>query len=499
VILNQLYKYTSLQGTFGIIMLALVNQEPKVLCLRDMLFYYLEHQKDVVVRRTRFDLARAEARAHILEGLRIALSHLDRVIKMIRESATPDEAKQKLMDAFGLSDKQAQAILDMRLQRLTALERDKIEAEYAELLKTIEYLRAVLASEKMVYGIIKKELLDVKQKYADERRTRIVAAEGEIDIEDLIAEEEVVITVTRFGYVKRLPVSTYRSQRRGGRGVTGMGIREEDFVDSIHITTTHHNLLFFTNKGKVFRLKAHEIPEAGRQAKGTALVNLLPLTPDEKVTAVIPLKHINGDTYLFFATKNGTVKKTALEEFHNIRKVGLIALTISEDDELISVRVTDGTSGILLTTARGRTIHFPEKEVRPMGRSARGVRGMRLSSDDEVIGMDVADPSKELFVVTDKGYGKTTKVAEFPVHSRGGKGVLTIKTGTKTGSVAAIRVVDRSDEVVLISAEGIIIRVKVDEVSRQGRYASGVRLMKLGAENDKVVAIGLVLLKDDEI
>lgn len=498
VVMNQLYKYTSLQSTFGINMLALVNQEPKVLPLRDMIFHYLEFQKEVVVRRTRFELNRAEARAHILEGLRIALSHLDQVIKLIRESANPDEAKERLMSTFGLSEKQAQAILDMRLQRLTGLERDKIEAEYQDLLKSIEYLRAVLASEAMVYGIIRKELTDIKQKYGDERRTRIMAAEGELDVEDLIAEEEVVITITRFGYVKRLPASTYRSQRRGGRGITGMTTREEDFVDNIYVTTTHHNLLFFTNKGKVFRLKAHEIPESGRQAKGTAVVNLLPLGNEEKVTAVIPLREMDTDQYLFFATKQGTVKKTSLEEFGNIRKVGLIALSLDPDDELIAVRLTDGESKILLTTLQGRSIHFPETEVRPMGRSARGVRGIRLENGDEVIGMDVSDKDKELFIVTDRGYGKTTRISAFPIHSRGGKGVLTIKTGKRNGMVSAIRVVDRADEVVLVSAEGIIIRVKVDDVSQQSRYAAGVTLMKLSDE-DKVVAIGRVPTKEEEI
>lgn len=497
VILNQLYKYTPLQTTFGIIMLALVNQEPKVLSLKELISHYLEFQKEVIVRRTRFELEKAEARAHILEGLRIALSNLDRVIKTIRESRTPEEAKEKLIALFKLSEKQAQAILDMRLQRLTGLERDKIEQEYRELLKTIEYLRAVLASEKMVYGIVKKELSDIKEKYADARRTRITAGESNLDIDDLIAEEEIVITVTRAGYVKRLPTNTYRSQRRGGRGITGIVTREEDYVDNIYVASTHHDLLFFTNQGRVYKLRAHEIPEAGRQAKGTALVNLLQLQNEEKVNAVIPIKDPDPNRYLFFATKRGIVKKTRLDEFQNIRKGGLIALTFDEDDELISVRLTDGTEHILLATRDGRCIHFPEDQVRPMGRTARGVRGISLEDDDEVIGMDVAEPGKELFIATVKGYGKTTAIEEFPVHSRGGKGVLAIKTGPRNGKVTAIRVVDRADEVVLISAEGIIIRVKVEDISRQGRYAQGVTLMKL-SENDSLVAVGRVPSREDE-
>jgi DNA gyrase subunit A len=498
VILNQIYKFTPLQTTFGANMLALVRGEPQLLTLRDFIYHYLEFQKEVIIRRTRFELARAEARAHILEGLRIALDNIDAIIATIRESHTVDVARERLMERFLLSEKQAQAILDLRLQRLTGLEREKIEEEYAELIKTIEYLRAVLDSEAMVLGIIKKELGDIRDKFTDPRRTKIIAATGELETEDLIAEEEVVITLTRFGYVKRLPASTYRLQRRGGRGVTGMATREEDFVDNIYVTTTHHNLLFFTNKGKVFRLKAFEIPEAGRQAKGTAMVNLLQLEPEEKVNEVIPLRDVNPDSYLLFGTKRGVIKKTKLSEYDNIRKGGLIAISLDINDELIGVRLTDGTAKILICTTEGRCIHFPEEQVRPMGRGARGVRGIQLTDDNYVIGMEVEEPGKELFIATLKGYGKTTPVDSFPIHSRGGKGVLAIKTGRRNGPVVVIRIVDRQDEIVMISAEGIVIRVKVADVSSQGRYAQGVTLMKVGA-TDSLVAVGMVPAKEDDI
>ena len=498
VVLNQLYKFTQLRTTFGVIMIALVKQEPKTLGLRDVIFYYLEFQKEVIIRRSRYELARAEARAHILEGLRIALSNLDRIIQLIRQSRTTEEAHDKLMAEFGLSDKQAQAILDMQIKRLTGLERDKIEQEYQELVKLIEYLRAVLVSERMVYGIIKKEITDIKKKFADPRRTRITEAESDVDVEDLIAEEDIVVTMTHFGYIKRLPLSTYRNQKRGGRGIAGMGTREEDVVVNIYATTTHHDMLFFTNRGKVFQLKGFEIPEAGRQAKGTAVVNLLELGEGEKVTAVIPLRDVSAESYLFFTTKMGTVKRTALPEFENIRRTGLIALSLSEGDELISVRMTGGGSKLLLATQRGRCLHFPEGDVRAMGRSARGVRGIRLDKGDSVVGLDVHEQGKELFVVTTRGYGKLVQLDDFPVHARGGKGVLAIKTSARNGLVAAIRVVDKTDEAVLVSAEGTVIRVSIADFRTHGRYAQGVTLMKL-PESDTLSAVSVVRAKEDEV
>ncbi|MDP2859860.1 MAG: DNA gyrase subunit A [Bacillota bacterium] len=498
VVLNQIYKFTQLRTTFGVIMIALVNQEPKTLGLRDVVFHYLEFQKEVVIRRTRHELARAEARAHILEGLRIALSNLDRIIQLIRQSRTTEEAQSRLMAEFGLSDKQAQAILDMQIKRLTGLEREKIEQEYQELVKLIEYLRAVLASERMVYGIIKKELGDIKKKFSDARRTRITEAESDVDVEDLIAEEDIIVTMTQFGYIKRLPLSTYRNQKRGGRGIAGMGTREEDVVVNIYATTTHHDMLFFTNRGKVFQLKGFEIPEAGRQAKGTAVVNLLELGEGEKVTAVIPLRDVSAESYLFFATKMGTVKRTGLPEFENIRRTGLIALSLSEGDELISVRMTGGESKLLLATQRGRCLHFPEGDVRAMGRSARGVRGIRLDKEDSVVGLDVHEQGKELFVVTARGYGKLVQLDDFPVHARGGKGVLAIKTSARNGPVAAIRVVDKTDEAVLVSAEGTVIRVSIADFRTHGRYAQGVTLMKL-PESDTLSAVSVVRAKEDEV
>ena len=498
VVLNQLYKYTQLRTTFGVIMIALVNQEPKTLALREVIFHYLEFQKEVIVRRTRFELARAEARAHILDGLRIALANLDRIIQLIRQSRTTEEAHSRLMAEFGLSDKQAQAILDMQIKRLTGLEREKIEQEYQELVKLIEYLRAVLASERMVFGIIKKELTDIKKRFADPRRTRITEAEGEVEVGDLITEADIVVTMTNFGYIKRLPLSTYRSQRRGGRGVTGMVTREEDVVENIYATTTHHDMLFFTNRGKVFQLKGYEIPDAGRQAKGTALVNLLDLGENEKVTAIIPLKDVDPETYLFLATKMGTVKKTPLSDFSNIRRSGLIALSLSEGDELISVRLTKGGSKLLLATQRGRCLHFPETDVRSMGRSARGVRGIRLDKADSVIGLEVYERGKELFVVTTRGYGKLTPLDGFPVHARGGKGVLAIKTSAKNGLVAAIRVVDKTDGAVLVSTDGTVIRVNIADFPTHGRYAQGVTLMRL-PENDMLSAVSVVHAKEEEV
>jgi len=496
VILNQLYKNTQLQENFGIIMLALVDNRPRVMNLRDMVYYYLAHQKEVVTRRTKHDLEKAEARAHILEGLRIALDNIDRIIEIIRGSRTVEIARAGLMQEFGLSEIQAQAILDMRLQRLTGLEREKIEEEYQELLKTIEYLRAILANERMLLGVIKKEILDIKEKFGDDRRTKIVASADTLEAEDLIADEDVVITLTHLGYIKRLPLSTYRSQRRGGRGVTGMNTREEDFVEHLFITTTHHFLLFFSSRGKAYRIKVYEIPEASRQAKGTALVNLVQLEAGEKITAVIPVREL-GDGELVFATRAGLVKKTELREFENIRKGGLIALGLQPGDELISVKLLEADSELILVTRSGRSIRFSSEEVRLMGRSARGVHGIDLAEGDELVGMEVVQPEADLLVVTTRGYGKRTPLAEYRPQSRGGKGIKTIRLTKRNGQVAGIKVVQEGDEVMVISAEGVLIRLDVKDISVQGRDAQGVTLMKLD-ERDSVVAVARVVNREEE-
>ena len=497
VILNQLYKHTSLQDTFGIIMLALVDGQPKVLTLREVLFHYLEHQKNVITRRTKYDLDKAEARAHIVEGLRKAIDHLDEVIKTIRSSANTELARQALSEKFGFSEKQAQAIVEMRLRSLTGLEIEKLEAEYKELLEKIAYFKAVLADEKMVLNIIKEELLAIKAKYSDERRTVISMEETKIDVEDLIAEEDMVITITHQGYVKRLVADTYKSQKRGGRGVTAMGTKEEDFVEHLFITTTHHYLLFFTNKGKAYRLKVHEIPEAGRQAKGTAIINLLPLGPDEKITAVIPVKTFDADSYLLTATKNGIVKKTPLNDYRSCRKDGLIALTIDENDELIGVQLTQGKEEIILGTRKGMSIRFSEEEVRSMGRTARGVRGITLATGDEVVGMDAARPEGQLLVITENGVGKRTDVQEYKVQGRGGKGIKTINRSKKSGDIVGLMVVKAGQEIMIITTDGIIIRLSVEDISQQGRITQGVRIMRLG-EKDRIASIAKAASKDDD-
>ncbi len=496
VLLNQLYKHTQLQETFGVNMLALVNGRPQVLNLQQVLYYYLEHQKEVVVRRTRFELAKAKARAHILEGLKVALDHLDAVIRTIRQSQTADIARSALMETFSLSEKQAQAILDMRLQRLTGLEREKIEQEYKDVLETIEWLEAVLADGDKVLQLIKDELLDVKKRFADERRTVITSDVSKLDIEDLIAQEDIIITITHNGYVKRLSADTYRSQKRGGRGVTGMGTKEEDFVEHLFVATTHHNILFFTNRGRVYRLKGYELPEAGRAARGTAIINLLPLENKELITAVIPLKEFTPNRYLFMATKKGVVKKTELMEFDTERKVGLIAISLDEDDDLIGVRLTGGDQNIILGTEQGMAISFKEQAVRSMGRTARGVRGIELSDDDVVIGMETVARDAEVLTVTAEGYGKRTPVGEYKLQNRAGKGLINHKITEKTGLVVGIKVVKPGQELMLISGEGIIIRMEVDEISVVGRNTQGVRLMRI-AENDKVVALAAVEKKSD--
>ena len=497
VVLNRLYKFTALEVTFGIIMLALVDGQPKVLTLRELLVHYLNHQKDVIVRRSRYDLARAEDRAHILEGLRIALDHIDRVVAIIRGSRTVEAARDALRSEFGLSEKQAAAILDMRLQRLVGLERDKIDQEYDELLKTIEYLRAVLASERMVLEIIKHELLAIRDRFGDDRRTRITAEDGQLGAEDLIADEDVVITLTRNGYVKRLPLSTYRSQRRGGRGVTGLQTREEDYVSDLVVASNHSYLLMFTNRGRVFRLKAYEVPEQSRTGKGLAIVNVLPLAGDERVTAVIPVSDFAPGRFLFMATRLGRVKKTDLSEFETVRRSGLIALRLNEGDELIAVRPTDGARELLMVTRKGKALRFAESEVRVMGRTARGVRGMRLRPGDSAVVLEVVQPKSDVLVVTEHGLGKRTPVAEFTLHHRGTSGIKAARLGPRTGVIVGARMVGHDDEVVLISVSGVLIRLAVKEVSVQSREARGVSLMRLDA-GDAVAEIARVERRDEE-
>jgi len=496
VVLNQLYKHTQLQDTFGIIMIALVDNVPRVLNLQEMLFYYLEHQKEIIIRRTRYDLRKAEERLHIVEGLRIALDNLDRVIKTIRESRTVDEARTALMDRFSLSEKQAQAILDMRLHRLTGLEREKLEEEFNSLIKTIAHLKAILDSESMVLDIIKQELLELKGKYADARRTRIMSEDTKIDIEDLIPEEDVVVTITHNGYIKRLPVATYRNQRRGGRGVTAMGTKEEDFLEHLFVASTHHFLLVFTNKGKVYRLKIHEIPEAGRQAKGTAIVNLLYVTAEEKISAVIPVKEFSPDRYLFMATQKGVVKKTNLSDCDSSRRDGLIAIELGQDDELIGVKLTAGDEEVILATKMGMAIRFKESDVRPMGRAARGVRGISLSDDDQLVGLDTAREKCYVLSVTENGYGKRTPVRGYRTQTRGGKGIMTMRINFRNGPQVGIKVVSQGEELMIISSEGIIIRMNVEDISKMGRSTQGVRLMRLD-KNDRVVAMAKVVSRDD--
>ena len=489
VVLNQLYKNTQMQDTFGIIILALVDGEPKVLTLRQCLDHYIDHRKHVILRRTQFDLDKALARAHILEGLKIALDNIDEVINIIRSSY--DDAKEKLMQRFGLSEIQAQAILDMRLKTLSGLQREKIEDEYNELMKLIAHLREILGSEKLVFQVIKEELIEVKEKYGDERLTKIVAAEGELNEEDLIKEEQMVVAFTHFGYIKRMPIDTYKSQRRGGKGITGIATREEDFVKQIFTTSTHDTVLFFSNKGKLYRLRGYEIPEAGRTAKGTAIVNLLSLDAGEKISAIIPISNFEDGKYLLMATRNGLIKKTALQEYNSTRKTGLLAITLKDDDELIDVRLTDGEDNVVLVTSKGMCITFDEKDVRPVGRSAQGVLGIRLDEDDFVIGMEsiLADNKKAtLLAITENGFGKRTELDEYRVQNRGGKGVITYKITPKTGNIVGIRVTNEDDDAMLITNSGTIIRIKVKDVSILGRATQGVTLMRT-SENEKVVSI----------
>ena len=495
VVLNQLYKNTQMQDTFGIIMLALVNGEPKILTLRQCLDYYIEHRKNVVLRRTKFDLDKAEARAHILEGLKIALDNIDEVIAIIR--AAYDDAKERLMERFGLSEIQAQAILDMRLKTLSGLQREKIEEEYNELMKLIAYLKEVLSSETLVYGIIKDELIEIRDKFGDERLTKIVAAEGDIDVEDLIKEEQSVIALTHFGYIKRMPIDTYKSQKRGGKGITGIATREEDFVKQIFTASTHDTILFFSNKGKLYKLRGYEVPEAGRTARGTAIVNLLSLDAGEKVSAIIPIQNFAEGKYLLFATKNGIIKKTSLTEYNSARKTGLLSITLKEDDELIDVRLTDGEDNVVLVTKGGMSITFDEKDVRPMGRVSQGVIGIRLGKDDEVIGMEsiIAGANATLLAITENGFGKRTELDEYRVQTRGGKGVITYKVTPKTGNIVGIRIVEETDDVMLITDTGTIIRLNVAGISVLGRSTQGVTLMR--TNEGRVVSIEKITEKEE--
>ncbi|NLK87834.1 MAG: DNA gyrase subunit A [Clostridiaceae bacterium] len=502
VVLNQLYKNTQMQDSFSVNMLALVQTnegkfEPRIINLQMALEYYLKHQKEVITRRTKFDLEKAEARAHILEGLRIAIDFLDEVIRIIRGSRTEAIAKQGLMDRFNLTERQSQAIVDMRLGRLTGLERDKLETEYKDIMEKIQYYRSVLADEALLFGIIKDELIVIRNKYGDERRTEITADQDDIDIEDLIKEEESVITLTHFGYIKRLPCDTYKSQRRGGKGITALSTREEDFVERLFITSTHHYILFFTNKGRVYRLKAYQIPEAGRQAKGTAIVNLLELGGDEKISAVIPISEYTEGMYLIMATRNGFVKKTDLMQYDNIRRGGLLAVTLRENDELIDVRLTDGEQDIILVTSEGMSIRFQESDVRPLGRVSQGVKGITLGKEDYVVGMATSRTDTTLLVVTRNGFGKRTELEEYKTQTRGGKGILTYRVTEKTGSVAGIKLVNETDEIMLISSDGTIIRMEVSGISILGRATQGVTLMRTSSGNH-VVSIARIETDDND-
>ena len=496
VVLNRLYKHTQLQISYSMIMLALVNGQPKILNLYEIINEYLKHQKEVLTRRTQYDLKKAEARAHILEGLRIALDNIDEIIRINRSSY--NDAKQKLMYAFGLSEIQTQAILDMKLARLQGLEREKIENEYSELMERIAYYKELLADEKKLMAVIKEELSEIKKKYADKRRTSFAVDDGEIDEEDLIADENVAITITHLGYIKRVSADTYKAQKRGGKGITGLTTRDNDFVKDLFITSTHDYLIFFTNTGKAHKIKAFEVPEASRTARGTPAVNFLNLLQRERITAVIPVKEFKEDKYLISITKDGTIKKTPLSQFDTNRKAGLIAITLKDDDQLISVQQSSGKNDIIIVTKMGKCIAFSEKDVRSMGRIAAGVRAIKLEKDDEVVSMQLVDPNQELLVITQKGYGKRTKVEEYKLQARGGKGMLTYDKNkfNKTGELIGASVVDKDDEVLLINSDGIIIRIRAKEVSRSGRTTQGVKIMRVSGDSE-IVAFAKMLKEDD--
>ena len=497
VILNQLYKHTQLQDTFGVIMLALVNGEPKIMNLLDMLGHYLKHQEEVITRRTQYELNKAEERAHILQGLLIALDNIDEVIKIIRGSQTVQLAKTELMERFQLSDAQAQAIVDMRLRALTGLEREKLEKEFEELMKRIGELKAILADRNLLLGVIKEEILAISEKYGDERRTQIGFDVYDISTEDLIPREDVVITMTKLGYIKRMTTDNFKSQNRGGRGIKGMQTLDEDYVEELFMCSTHHYIMFFTNTGRVYRLKGYEIPEAGRTARGTAIINLLQLQPEEKITAVIPIKEYEEGQYLFMATKKGLVKKTPIMDYANVRKTGLAAITLREDDELIEVKTTDDTKDILLVTKYGQCIRFHETDVRPTGRTSMGVRGMNLGDQDEVIGMQLDIQGEYLLIVSEKGMGKLTAMEEFTPQNRGGKGIKCYKIIEKTGNVVGVKAVDEEDEIMIINTEGIIIRTECSGISKLGRITSGVKLINLD-DNVSVASIAKVRKTEDD-
>ena len=488
IVLNQLYKHTQLQDTFGVIMLALVDGQPRILNLLDMLKYYLAHQEEVVTRRTKYELNKAEERAHILEGLLIALDNIDEVIQIVRSSRTTQEAKQRLMERFLLSDAQSQAIVDMRIRALTGLEREKLEAEYAELEARIAELKAILADEKKLLGVIKEEILIIAAKYGDERRTAIGQDEGDMTVEDLIANENTIIAMTNLGYIKRMSESNFKSQHRGGKGIKGMQTIEEDFIADLLMTTTHHYILFFTNKGKVYRLKSYEIPEGSRTSRGTAIVNLIQLGAGEKVTAIIPIKNYDDQHYLFMATKRGMVKKTPLSEYLNIRKSGLQAITLREGDELIEVKSTDDTKDIIMVTKCGQCIRFHETDVRATGRTSMGVIGMNLDADDEIVGMQLNTQGDSLLIVSEKGMGKKTLMEEFTPQNRGGKGVKCYKINARTGSIVGAKAVKPDQEILIITTEGIVIRLNVNDISTLGRITSGVKLIQVDADKDITVA-----------
>jgi DNA gyrase subunit A len=498
IVLNQLYKHTKMQDTFSIIMIALVNGQPKVLNLKSIITHYIDHQKDVITRRTQYDLKKAEARAHILEGLKTALDNIDEIINILKNSKNVADAKGKMMSRFGLSELQAEAIAEMKLKSLTGLEKGKIENEYLSLIKNIEYYRTLLTNEQKLLMVIKGELLEIKKKYNDKRRTKINAASlEEFDEEDFIEEHEVAVTITHFGYIKRLPADTYKSQRRGGRGITGIQTREDDFVENLFITSTHNYILFFTNKGKMYKLKTYEIPEASRQAKGTALVNLLQLDANEKVNAVIHIKDFNDGKYLIFMTKNGTIKKTELKEYNTSRSTGITAINLIDNDELIGVKLTRGTTELIAATKNGLSIRFPESDVRPMGRNTRGVKGIALNPGDVVIGMDIVEEGADLLVISEKGYGKRTPISEYRVQSRSGKGILTSRITKKTGNVVGMKIVKDNDEIMLINLSGVIIRMSVNEISVMGRSTQGVKLMKV-PENESVVSIAKISSEEEQ-
>ena len=488
VVLNHLYKHTQLQDTFGVNMLALVNNEPIVLNLKQMLEYYLKHQEEVITRRTKFELNKAEERAHILQGLLIALDNIDEVIRIIRASKNVAEAKEGLIESFGLTDVQAQAIVDMRLRALTGLEREKLEKEYAELMGLIERLKAILGDRKLLLGVIRDEITIIRDKYGDERRTSIGFDDNEITMEDLIKKENTVIAMTKLGYIKRMTVDNFKSQNRGGKGIKGMSTIDEDFIEDLLMTTTHHYIMFFTNKGRVYRIKAYEIPESSRTSRGNAIINLLQLEPEEKITALIPIEEYDKDKYLFMATKKGMVKKTSITDYQNIRKSGLLAINLRDDDELIEVKSTDNNNHIFLVTMHGQCIRFHEKNVRPTGRTSMGVIGMNLGPNDEVIGMQLDTQGESLLIVSENGLGKRTDINEFAVQHRGGKGVKCYKITEKTGNVVGVKAVNEDHEIMIITTGGIIIRLEAKNISRLGRITSGVKLINLDLDNDIVVA-----------